>query len=197
MTQQYIGVGAEPNDGQGTPIRNAFIITNENFSELYARAQVEPPTNLVGKTGDQPGWYAYSAEYFYYCFAAYDGTSVIWAQVTQVGNVTVNIIQNGSSNIKVALNGNATTSVGGIPNVVVVSGSGQSVTGNITASGNIRASYLLGNGSQLTGLPASYTNSNVTTLLAAFGSNTISSTANITGGNINGGSIFSAGNIEK
>ena len=27
MTQQYIGVGAEPNDGQGTPIRNAFIIT--------------------------------------------------------------------------------------------------------------------------------------------------------------------------
>ena len=197
MTQQYIGVGAEPNDGQGTPIRNAFIITNENFSELYARAQVEPPTNLVGKTGDQPGWYAYSAEYFYYCFAAYDGTSVIWAQVTQVGNVTVNIIQNGSSNIKVALNGNATTSVGGIPNVVVVSGSGQSVTGNITASGNIRASYLLGNGSQLTGLPASYTNSNVTTLLAAFGSNTISSTANITGGNINGGSIFSAGNIDS
>jgi len=197
MTQQYIGVGAEPNDGQGTPIRNAFIITNENFSELYARAQVEPPTNLVGKTGDQPGWYAYSAEYFYYCFAAYDGTSVIWAQVTQVGNVTVNIIQNGSSNIKVALNGNATTSVGGIPNVVVVSGSGQSVTGNITASGNIRASYLLGDGSQLTGLPASYTNSNVTTLLAAFGSNTISSTANITGGNINGGSIFSAGNIDS
>ena len=189
MTQQYIGVGAEPNDGQGTPIRNAFIITNENFSELYARAQVEPPTTLIGSLGDQPGWYAYSAEYFYYCFAAYDGTSVIWAQVTQVGNVTVNIIQNGSSNIKVALNGNATTSVGGIPNVVVVSGSGQSVTGNITASGNIRASYLLGDGSQLTGLPASYTNSNVTTLLAAFGSNTISSTANITGGNINGGNI--------
>jgi hypothetical protein len=39
---------------------------------------------------------------------------------------------------------------------------------------------LFGNGSQLSGLPATYSNSNVTTLLAALGSNIISGTANIT-----------------
>jgi hypothetical protein len=56
----------------------------------------------------------------------------------------------------------------------------------VSTTGNITASYVLGNGSQLTGLPATYGNANVTSLLAAFGSNTISTTGNITGGNING-----------
>jgi len=56
------------------------------------------------------------------------------------------------------------------------------VTGNITSSANISGSYILGNGSQLTGLPATYTDANVNTHLAAFGSNTISTTGNITAG---------------
>lgn len=55
---------------------------------------------------------------------------------------------------------------------------------SLTASGNISGSYIFGNGSQLTGLPATYSNANVVSLLAAFGSNTISTTGNITGGNI-------------
>ena len=40
-----------------------------------------------------------------------------------------------------------------------------SVNGNISASGNINAPYFIGNGSQLTGLPATYGNSNVVNLL--------------------------------
>lgn len=55
------------------------------------------------------------------------------------------------------------------------------IGGNVSATGNIVGSFFIGNGSQLTGLPASYGNSNVTTLLAGFGSNTISTTGNITG----------------
>ena len=42
MTQQIIDVGNVANDGQGDPIRTAFIKTNENFSELY---------NIGGVTG--------------------------------------------------------------------------------------------------------------------------------------------------
>ncbi len=67
---------------------------------------------------------------------------------------------------------------------------GFSTTGNLTAPGNISAvgnitgAYILGNGSQLTGLPATYGNSNVATFLAAYGSNTISTTGNVTGGNL-------------
>lgn len=35
MTQQIIDVGSVANDGQGDPIRTAFIKTNENFTELF------------------------------------------------------------------------------------------------------------------------------------------------------------------
>ena len=196
MTQQVIQVGAQPNDGEGTPLRNSFIISNENFTELYARAQTTPPTTLVGQLGDVAGWYAYDSNYFYYCFADYDGSSIIWAQVSQIGNVTVTTIQTGTSNVKITnINGNVSTGVAGFGNVVTVASTGQYVTGVVSALGNVTGSYILGNGSQLTGLPATYTNSNVTTLLSNFGSNTISSTGNITAANVNGAAIYSSGNV--
>ena len=56
---------------------------------------------------------------------------------------------------------------------------------NVTVTGNIAGSYILGNGSQLTGLSATYGDSNVVTLLASFGSNSISTTGDITAGNVN------------
>lgn len=49
--------------------------------------------------------------------------------------------------------------------------------GNVTVSGNVTAAYLIGNGSQLTGLPAGYTNSNVSSYLSTA---TISTTGNLT-----------------
>jgi hypothetical protein len=59
--------------------------------------------------------------------------------------------------------------------------------GNITAGGNIAADYFIGDGSQLTNLPAgTYGNANVSAFLAAYGSNTIVTTGNITGGYIFG-----------
>jgi len=56
----------------------------------------------------------------------------------------------------------------------------------VSTTGNISGGYILGNGSQLVGLPAQYGNSNVVTLLSGFGSNTISTTGNISGGYILG-----------
>lgn len=35
MTQQIINVGDVANDGQGDPLRTAFIKCNDNFTELY------------------------------------------------------------------------------------------------------------------------------------------------------------------
>lgn len=67
------------------------------------------------------------------------------------------------------------------------------VTGNIGATGNVSGSYILGNGSQLTGLPVSYTNANVVSLLSAFGSNTISTTGNVTTGRFTGSTAVIAG----
>jgi hypothetical protein len=68
---------------------------------------------------------------------------------------------------------------------------GNLLTGGIvSAAGNVTGNYFIGNGSQLTGLPATYNDSNVTTLLANLGSNIISSTGNIiTSANVNAGNI--------
>ena len=37
MTQQLINVGSAPNDGSGDSLRDAFIKTNTNFSDIYGR----------------------------------------------------------------------------------------------------------------------------------------------------------------
>ena len=61
--------------------------------------------------------------------------------------------------------------------------------GQVSATGNITGNYILGNGSQLTGLPATYGNSNVATYLAS-GTNTQDI---ITSGTVQGNLLTTAG----
>ena len=210
MTQQII-ITTPRNSGDGTPIATAFDYCNNNFSQLFSRAQVSPPPTSVGSIGDQAGMYAYDSSYFYYCFSNYTGNTTIWNQIEQAGNISATQILNGTSSIAIAsVNANAVVSINGTPNVVVFTSTGANITGYVTSSGNIQGgnirtvgqlsatgnitgNYFIGNGSQLTGLPATYSNSNVTTLLAAFGSNSISTTGTITSGNITGGNILTNG----
>ena len=71
-----------------------------------------------------------------------------------------------------------------------------SLTGVFSATGNIAGNFFIGNGSQLTGLAATYGNSNVVANVAALGTNPVSTTGNITGGNVlTGGLISATGNI--
>jgi len=78
--------------------------------------------------------------------------------------------------------GNAIVSVAYSGNIDLQPSSGH----NVNVVGNIVGNYFIGNGSQLTGIPTSYGNSNVVTLLGNLGSNAISTTGNISGGNIIG-----------
>ena len=76
---------------------------------------------------------------------------------SQLTGITVSAgtsILNGNSNVSVAANGNITVGVAGTSNVVVFADTGEYVTGVVSASGNITGSYVLGNGSQLTGVNA-------------------------------------------
>jgi hypothetical protein len=121
------------------------------------------------------------------------------SQLTVTGNLTVNgnIIQIGNlvtdaktiqlantATTANAANGSGIT-VGANDNIATIlyNSTSNVWTTNIgvSAVGNISGGYILGNGSQLIGLPASYGNANVVTLLAGFGSNTVSTTGNITG----------------
>ena len=130
--------------------------------------------------------------------------------ITSVAN-----INNGTSNVTVVSSGgNITVGVGGTANVAVFATTGEYITGVLSASGNvtgsnvltagyvsatgnITGSYVIGNGSQLTGLPAGYSNATAASFLAAFGSNTISTSGNITGGNIlyGAGIVSGTGNV--
>ena len=115
------------------------------------------------------------------------------AQGSITGTTIVPVVEGGvnytvtTANLQTYVN----TSAGNITGGNILTGGVVSATGNVTgsnlntsgivsATGNITGSYFLGNGSQLSGLPATYSNSNVATFLSAFGANTISSTGNIT-----------------
>ena len=192
----YINIGTAPNDGLGDSIRTSFGLSNDWFSFLNNRAQPSPPATLTGTIGDEAGMYAYDSTYFYYCFANYDGSSIIWAQVTQVANVAVTSINSGTSNVKiVGSNGDATVNINGSSNIAAFRSTGTYVTGVVSATGNITGNYILGNGSQLTGLPATYSNTNVSSFMATFGSNTISTTGSITSGNVTSGNVLTGGLI--
>jgi hypothetical protein len=87
-----------------------------------------------------------------------DGVGNVWvdqSNPTTFASITTGQIVNASAN--------------GVGNIGSVSG----------AFGNVFASFFVGNGSQLTGLPAGYTDANVVSLLSSFGSNSISTTGTV------------------
>jgi hypothetical protein len=70
-------------------------------------------------------------------------------------------------------------------------------SGIVSSTGNITGNYFIGNGSQLTGLAATYGNANVVANLAALGSNPVSTTGNVTGGNlVTGAQVVASGVIQ-
>ena len=71
--------------------------------------------------------------------------------------------------------------------------------GTVSATGNITGNYILGNGSQLTGLPATYGNANVATYLPTYTgalpslTGAVTTTANISAGNISATAVYQNG----
>jgi hypothetical protein len=148
-----------------------------------------------------------------------NGTGVVTGNLQVQGTLTYNNLTNittpnlvfGLANTSTGISANGAGFVAGNTSEAsfLYNYSAQAWNSNIgiSAVGNIAGNYIIGNGSQLTGVTA-YTNANVSTFLAAFGSNTISTTGNITGGNIDlsymggaakgnvtGGNISMSGNI--
>ena len=196
MSRQIINVGTAPNDGLGDPLRTAYIKCNDNFAELYSRAQSEPPVTLIGSVGDEAGMYAYDSNTFYYCYANYDGSSEIWGQLADFQPTAIN---NGTSNIVVGASANITVGVAGVSNVAIFSTSGLNVTGRVVATGNLDSDHVNATGSIRTNANMSATGGVFTANVTASGF--VTATGNVTGGNIitagvlQGATVSATGNI--
>jgi len=187
MAREVINVGAAPNDGQGDPIRTAYIKTNNNFAELYSAVQLVPPSTLLGSAGNKAGMIAYSPTAFYYCFQDYDGSSEIWGEL--LTGITGSEILNGTSNVSVTASSNVTVSIAGVSNVAVFYANGFAVTGNVNVSANVTTGNISGTTGTFTNVGGTLTTvaqNNITSV------GTLSSlvvTGNITSGNLSGTSI--------
>jgi hypothetical protein len=113
------------------------------------------------------------------------------------GNVYANIVVPGANtDVLFNTNGEADASSGltfnKVANILTVGG-------NVSAAGNISGNYIIGNGSQLTGIPESYGNANVAAYLPTYSgnltANIISTTGNIIGNSFIGITANLIGNI--
>ena len=121
-------------------------------------------------------------------------------------DVTPSSMANGNSNVSIATaGGNATVSVNGTANVLVVAKTGANITGYANITGNVSAPFFIGNGSLLTGIDVtpnsmSSGNSNVS-IVSANGNITMSVAGNVaivtvtgTGANVDG-HVTATGNV--
>jgi hypothetical protein len=122
------------------------------------------------------------------------------------GNITANYVVGNGSTLSSLTGGNVTGQVANAlvastvytnsqPNITSVGTlTSLNVTGNISTSANLTASYFIGNGSQLTGLPEQYSNTNVAAYLPTYTGNVAANyfigngatLTNITGANVTG-----------
>jgi hypothetical protein len=190
MAREIINVGATANDGQGDPIRTAFIKTNNNFGELYSKIQLVPPVALTGSVGDTAGMTAYDQEYYYYCFANYNGSSVIWRQVPNALQANVVAV---SATGNVISDGNIAASyfIGdGSQLTNVVAGAGEDLINgntNVTTATNGNANITIGGVSNV----AVFTTTGVN-ITGVITSNSVSVTGNTNSGNVSTTGLITA-----
>jgi hypothetical protein len=155
-------------------IRNLGSST-QRWSSLYVQyASISGNLDLVGTLGVGD--------------LSVTGNLTVTGNTIQIGNLVTDSktiqLSNTASTANAANGSGVTVGVNDDIATLLYSNTANAWTTNIgiSAVGNVTAPYFFGNGSQLTGLPVQYGNSNVVTLLSGFGSNTISTTGNVSGG---------------
>jgi hypothetical protein len=244
-TQQQINYGASANDGQGDPLRTAFIKTDDNFDNVWlagpvgsnitignntiqsnntngniilkpngtgivqANASIIPNADGVRDLGSSTqAWRRAYIDELLPTDLTVSGDAVIEGNLTvegdtiQIGNITTDTLTIQLANT--AANATAATgagiTVGALDNIATIlynsTANRWNVSVGMSAVGNISAPYFSGNGSLLTGIASSYGNANVVANLAALASNPVSTTGNVSAGNLlTGGVVSATGNI--
>jgi cytoskeletal protein CcmA (bactofilin family) len=201
-TQQQINYGAAVNDGEGDPLRTAFIKTDDNFDNVWLAGPVgsnititnntvqvnntngnlilspngvgaiQTNSRLLPRLNNTYDFGSTTLKYRTGYFGA--GGLIVDGNVTVAGNLTAGNISY-TGNVFV---GDLQGSVYADDSTIMVDAvDNELFAGRATISGNISADYFVGNGRQLTGLAASYGNANVAAYLPTY-------TGNLSSGNL-------------
>jgi len=173
-----VNVGTSANDGTGDDLRTAFIKVNNNFQYMgntgFNAGNIYAPTGTV------------QAAYFI-------GDGSLLTNVAGGGGGSSNY-----SNVNVAAYLN-TSGYNLYSNVNVASYlpsyTGVLTSSNVYVAGNVTAQYILGSGQFLTGLPAGYSNVNVTAYTETMGFKNYSNTNVIAYLNATGYNLYSNVNV--
>jgi hypothetical protein len=224
MAQEYIDIGAAPNDGLGDPLREAFAKTNNNFSQLFIAGGVTgiangssnvniPQANgnviissggsanvlTVTGTGVNVSGTLNSSGFATLSNLSITGTVVSTGTIQSLADVTaVAVIASGNLSANNAVITNSITAG-------LFTGNGAGLTG-VVASGNVGAASQLTNGATTMNIPLTNGNmiGNVGGVTNIFTLSTggleisgiVSASGNVTGGNIRTtGLVSSTGNV--
>jgi hypothetical protein len=220
MTYEYVYVGAAPDDGNGDPLRTAYIKINNNFAQLQQLGTdkiTNGSSNVIIPLADGN---IYAGVANVSNVLTITNTGIIGRNVSAVGNVTGNYfigngyyltdiaqarsIKYGTSNVNIpsidgpidsVVQGNLTLQVA--PTLVTVFGD-LAVTGNATIAGNITRNAIA-YGTSFLGFRTPDGNAFVTingvANVAVFTTTGVDITGAVTGTSFSGGSLSVSGNV--
>jgi hypothetical protein len=220
MTYEYVYVGAAPDDGNGDPLRTAYIKINNNFHQIqqFGTDRITNGSSNVIIPAADGNIYAGVANVSN--VLTITNTGIIGRNVSAVGNVTGNYfigngyyltdiaqarsIKYGTSNVNIpsidgpidsVVQGNLTLQVA--PTLVTVFGD-LAVTGNATIAGNITRNAIA-YGTSFLGFETPDGNAFVTingvANVAVFTTTGVDITGAVTGTSFSGGSLSVSGNV--
>jgi hypothetical protein len=199
MAQEIINVGSAPNDGQGDPIREAFTKCNNNFTELFsgsigsnAISNGNSVVQISTANGNISMSVSGTANVAVVTTTGITVSNTLTAANIDAVNLVINNISSDDSTFITIEDG---VIVNGVISAV------DSITGgNILTAGNVTGAFFIGDGSQLTNLPAgNYSNANVAAYLPTYSgnitANVISAAGNIAGTNITAVGVLTASGV--